>query len=75
MEIEVKNKLNIDINKESLHNAISNALFIEFTKEEGNKKKLLEMDLWNLSTYIPEIIANQIITNIKNIIIIKQGDN
>lgn len=64
MEISVK--INVEFNKDQLCNAISNVLFAEFTS--GNKKKISEMNLMDLASYIPEIIANEIIKDTKDII-------
>ena len=65
MEIDVKVKINFG--KEDLCTAISNALFSEFTINK-NQKKVMEMNLYDLAEYLPEIIANEIIRNAKDII-------
>ena len=59
------NQISVDIkiNKEELKTAISNALFMEFSK---NKKKVMDMTCYELSTYLPEIMAEQIIESYEN---------
>jgi len=65
MKINVE--VNVEFDKEQLCNAISNAFFSEFTINK-NKKKLMEMDLMDLTSYLPEIIANEMIKDTKDII-------
>ena len=67
LKMEIDAKIKIEISKEDLCAAISNALFCEFTINK-NRKKISEMDLYQLANYIPEIIANEIINDIKDII-------
>ena len=50
--------VNIKIDRNELETAISNALFMESSK---NKKKVMEMTCYELCEYIPGIIAAQII--------------
>lgn len=67
------NQINIDIkiDKKELETAISNALFLEFSK---NKKKVLEMTCFELCEHIPKVIAEEIIKSYEHgeLILFKQ---
>lgn len=65
MEINVK--VDLEFDKEALCTAISNALFCEFSIKKNNKK-VLEMNLYDLANYLPDIIANEIIKDTNNIL-------
>jgi len=66
MDFDVKVKINFS--KKDLCSAISNALFAEITVNK-NKKKVMEMNLYDLAEYLPEIIADEIIKDAKDILI------
>jgi hypothetical protein len=55
----------VDIDEQSLKNIISNALFCEYSK---NKKKMSEMTLYDLSTYLPDIIGDEVLKSFQSIL-------
>ena len=67
--MNIKLEANIEFDRHQLQNAISNALFIEFTN--GNHKKISEMTLYEFATYLPKIIVDEILQDTQDILIIK----